>query len=234
MRKIHPERGIALLELGTFSVVLFLFLLGVFVASDRYNHFGSAKRIVDRYLSDDAVKPLRFLRSNAGFEIEVNAQALDDYTSAMVSAAAAEIAAIVARHELVDSYTVQMGYRVVELDANSGTVQSVRPIECVEQHVTNHATSAQCAELDAVLLPYAQRTSPSGTSIYAVPSAFLGRQEQGSGALEEHQYLPFAVVIGLRVSWSLDPLSGIASLDFGLPRIAFDEKVAVLRGELEL
>ena len=224
------QKGMALLELAVLSMVMVLLLTGGVLMAERFHHFGEASRMVDRYLNDDSVSPLSLEQFNGTFQLEVNDSGIESYIESMVNSAANEVSAYIERFELLGPYSIQMGYRVLEIDQTTGEVVSLRPMTCVRRDEDSLLQlGALCAELGSALDLIDQEIGENGVSLYATPTAFHLRDLEPN-----HQYLPFSVVMGLRVSWSIEKNAGEIATRFNLPSEAGDQKIALLRGDLTL
>lgn len=232
MKHIHDQRGIALLELSIMFIGLILLVLGGLLLSERFNQFGEASRITDRYLHDAAIRPLRLEEVGGTFSIVVDDEVLADYIQSMVSAAAIDVQAIVDRHQLAGPYSVQMGYRVLEIDEQTGAPGQLLDIVCVEQSASGTLDDAAlCDDLSSALAGVRGQVTEDGVSLYASPTAFLNRTTEPE---TEQRYLPFAVLVAMQVAWSVEKATNDLVSPFVLPEEAFDRKIAVLRGDIAL
>ncbi|MCI5064106.1 hypothetical protein MRY87_00120 [bacterium] len=225
--------GMALLEMAVMSLAVTLLVFAAVLAIDRFNHFQTAKRIVDHYVHDDALRPLHLVNTGGALQLEVDQGALRRHLEEMVVGASREIQEIIEKKELSGEYHAQMAYEVLSLDPSTGVLSGRFPPNCYEISQLGARAGSACPELVAALDTVASRTS-GARSPHAVPTALYGREERRSGRSKTVQYVPYAILIGMRVSWVLNSSGGSLPKRFGLPEEASDMKVTVLRGDISL
>jgi hypothetical protein len=230
------DSGIALLELGILSIALFSLIIGGLLASERYDNYNRAQRILDRYLHDDAVRPLSISFQGSAYHVVENTTALRQYVHSMVTEASKEARATVKALDLPGDFRVQMGYRVVHIDSRDGSFQSLDTIYCLQEDHQQRATQQSCGELADHLALLGQAThGKSKRLLYSLPTGMLGRTVNGAGGGDEkNQYFPLAVLLGMQVSWKVDAFAPEFAKRVGLSDQVLVQKGVVLRGELAL
>ncbi|MCB0333744.1 MAG: hypothetical protein KDD55_09620 [Bdellovibrionales bacterium] len=232
MRKFDSQRGIAVLEAAVSFVVILTLLMSGLALTDFFRQVGIADELVDRYIFDDAVRPYSFSTSGGTFQLVANTTAITDYLDKATAKAKLELEAFLQNTSAGDYY---LEMRSVELAINqsTGAPEGIVSLGGASYDYTFGGLSVpgeilQETDLDTRFDALAQMTSADGVSTFAVPTALYGLS--GSQA----RFLPRAVMIGLRVVWSIEEsfTGNIYEQVGGLPYV-YDAKVTVVRGEIE-
>jgi hypothetical protein len=232
-KPLKAESGMAMLESAFIFILLGFMLLGGVVTAERFKQFGAATRLVERYVHEDVFRPLSLASTGSGeYAIVVKHSQLRNHLESNLTKIEEEISTLLSSQRLELSYFIESSYAVIPINQATGEVSGdLSNFTCVVRSGQSGLADPTCGNLRASFMLHAQQTLSQqlNRAAFAIPSVRANR-EGAAG-----RYLPFAVIVGLRVGWLLPSgFSGDVGELIGLSRQVADQKVAVLRGDIEL
>ena len=235
LRRKERSSGVALLEASIAMLFLLPLTLGVWGLADQYLQWSRLSRIVDAHLYDGAVKPLT-LDPNLGgnFGLASNDAVLENFVQALVAALRQDLAAEFPGQDAGNgSFMVEAGFARIAIDSQSGLAGTVQTYLRSAGILTVPGADLAKTDLTVEFNRLAQlpaSTAQGAPSFLAAPSGLFGR-----GSAQDAHYLPISFVLGVRAFRGTDRgISGVALRHIGLEPIAYDWKVIILRGQLDL
>jgi hypothetical protein len=227
---IAEELGIALLELALSTLVLLLIISGGVITATRYREFHYAEEIVDRFIHEESVRPLRFATVGTSHELLIDTSELEIHRQKIVLQISEELSAHCARDGGMPQFSIEMGYAALAIDHESGALTGIESLVCERHDGSGPVHGGACQQLSELLSRTVEAQSGSGRSAFALPLVYAHLSSSGVGGM---RYLQRAVLIGVMVSWPLDHLPEPADL-FGFPQQASAYKIVPLRGDVRL
>lgn len=227
---IAEELGVALLELAASTLVLLLIISGGVIAASRYREFHYAEEIVDRFIHEESVRPLRFASVGTTHEVLIDTSELEFHRQKIILQISEELSAHCARDGGTPQFSIEMGYAALAIDDESGALTGIESLICEQHDGSGPLHSGSCQQLSELLSSAVQTQTGSGRSAFALPMVYTQSSGSEVGGI---RYLPHAVLIGVMVSWPLDHLPEPADL-FGFPQQASAYKIVPLRGDVRL
>lgn len=232
MTNLLGQKGIAVLEMAMMSVLLLGVFLGGVGIVDYLSQTRAINGIVEKSLNDNSYKALK--RDAVSGGLLLDSAALDQYLADVVAQAMTDIATELPQ---VREYRIESRGCAIGIDPQTGISQGIEVGTCADSVAGTLAVPASVSTLvdfdteftrQADQMIRASAGSTSQSSLLAVPQGSYGRNTN------QEQYLPRAVLVGLRIFLSLEgSLSGFAFKQFGGTPYVYNRKVSHLRGVLE-
>lgn len=224
------EDGIAILEAGALLVILCALLLGAVGVTDYLDQIKIANSAVEKVLGDSGVKAFRLsLNASNQTQRQFNHAAIREYLERVVVDVRSDI-----QDRSGGGFRIDAEAQLADIDPRDGSFRGFLATEHITLSVGALAVPHELLEsmsLERRFLVLASTRSGSAynsASLVAIPSGIFGR-DPGAAS-----YLPEAVLVGLRVFFSLrGTLSGDALEAAGVPPILSACKVIQLRGAIE-
>ncbi|MCB0319355.1 MAG: hypothetical protein KDD60_00435 [Bdellovibrionales bacterium] len=229
---MRRELGLGTFEMAILITGLFLALIGGVAISDQLSEYSLAKRITDKVIHEDVIRPLKLLARDGEFVITVRHEELDEKIREIVDRAAREIENHLVASNLPVEFSVEGRYAVVSIDPVTGESLGLEELPtCVERRGGSQLTTSSCVPLQPFFSRFANTTFSEDSDRSALAVSHARSWVEGASS----RYLPNAVMIGLHVRWSNSAhWTAEYRSTLGLENEVVDTRVAVLRGELEL
>jgi|GEM_PF-2602442 len=233
-KRIPNSHGIAMLEAVGILVLILPILLGAIGLLTLISNTMAVNGVVDKYLYDKGVRPLRIESNNGMITIVTNSAEISAFADELVEKMRVELS-----ERLKDDFIAPGGVLIeviavqVPINPASGTVNGSHQI----LHTTSYGSlspdsatqSASSLTKEIERLVSAKIVHPDGTEMaqLAVPSGRLGH----AGAA---QFLDRSILVAARAVISMnDSFAGGLYADLGGNPVAFDSKAVMLRGEFQ-
>lgn len=224
------ERGVAILELAASTLVILLMLCGGVIAANRYREFQYANEIVDRFIHEESVRPLRFATVGTSNEVLIDTYELESHRQKIILQISEELSSHCARDGAAAQFSIETGYATLAIDGDSGALSAVESMVCERHNAVGPVHGSPCQQLGELLSSAAVAQNGSGRSVFALPTVYV---ESGNSNIGGVKYLQHSVLIGVMVSWPLDYLPEPVEV-FGFPQQASAYKIVPLRGDVRL
>lgn len=224
------DLGMALLELAASTLALLLIISGGVVAASRYREFHYAEEIVDRFIHEESVRPLRFATVGTSHKVLIDTSELEIHRRKILRQISEELSAHCARDGRIPQFSIEMGYAALAIDDESGALTGIESLVCQRHDGSGPLHGGSCQQLSDLLSSAVEAQSGNGRSAFALPMVYAQSSGSEVGGM---RYLQRAVLIGVMVSWPLDYLSEPADV-FGFAQQASAYKIVPLRGDVRL
>ncbi|MGA1191692.1 MAG: hypothetical protein ACO3XO_05370 [Bdellovibrionota bacterium] len=228
--KAAKELGVAMLELAASTLVILLVVSGGVIAASRYREFHYAEEIVDRFIHEESLRPLRLTTVGTHNEVLIDTTELELHRQKIILQISEELSEHCAQDEGTAQFSIEMGYVSLAIDGESGALTSIETLVCERYDGSGAFHSDSCQYLSELLSYAVEKQSGSGRSAFALPMVYAQSSGSEVGGM---RYLQRAVLIGVMVRWPLDYLREPADV-FGFPQEASAYKIVPLRGDVRL
>lgn len=224
------DLGMALLELAASTLVLLVIISGGVIAASRYREFHYAEEIVDRFIHEESVRPLRFTTVGTDNEVVIDTSELELHRQKIIRQISEELSEHCARDGGTPQFSIEMGYASLVIDGESGALAGIEGLVCERRDGSGALHGGSCQQLSELLSRTAGKQSGNGGSAFALPMVYAQSNGSEVGRL---RYLQRTVLMGVMVRWPLDYFHQPADI-FGFPQEASAYKIVPLRGDVRL
>lgn len=227
----YKASGWSTLEFAASGIMLLGLVFGGFAAAMLIQSWVRLNYLVDKRLQDSAAQAFILEDSSALPHLKVNQQKLEEHIVGIKNLLVSDLTSTLWTTDLgIAGYFVESAYAVLEIDQHSGKFINITQIQTsVQGQYKPSLDLLSKTDLRKQFLQAALVTTGSGsnTSLYAVPSALFS--DSGSNA----QYLPYTVLVGVRVFSSLEggAAGRLYAALLGEP-VTYSFKSVMLRGEI--